>query len=61
MVALLVLWEFRCWRVTQCIMLPLYITSAFPRSRAGADRRDAAIVMIPALTALLVPQKGNNN
>jgi predicted RND superfamily exporter protein len=28
MVALLVLWEFRSWRVTLCIMLPLYITSA---------------------------------
>ncbi|MES2127092.1 MAG: MMPL family transporter [Pseudomonadota bacterium] len=27
-VALLVLWEFRSWRVTLCIMLPLYITSA---------------------------------
>jgi predicted RND superfamily exporter protein len=26
-VALLVLWEFRSWRVTLCIMLPLYITS----------------------------------
>ena len=26
-VALLVLWEFRSWRVTICIMLPLYITS----------------------------------
>ncbi len=27
-VALLVLWEFRSWRVALCIMLPLYITSA---------------------------------
>ncbi|MBV8667187.1 MAG: RND family transporter [Burkholderiaceae bacterium] len=27
-VAILVLWEFRSWRVTLCIMLPLYITSA---------------------------------
>jgi predicted RND superfamily exporter protein len=27
LVALLVLWEFRSWRVTLCIMLPLYITS----------------------------------
>lgn len=27
-VALLVWWEFRSWRVTVCIMLPLYITSA---------------------------------
>ncbi|MRV75501.1 MMPL family transporter [Duganella sp. FT92W] len=27
-VAALVFWEFRCWRVTLCIMLPLYITSA---------------------------------
>ncbi len=27
-VAALVLWEFRSWRVTLCIMLPLYITSA---------------------------------
>ncbi len=26
-VALLVLWEFKSWRVTVCIMLPLYITS----------------------------------
>lgn len=26
-VALLVLWEFKSWRVTLCIMLPLYITS----------------------------------
>lgn len=26
-VALLVLWEFKSWRVTMCIMLPLYITS----------------------------------
>lgn len=26
-VALLVLWEFRSWRVTLCIMIPLYITS----------------------------------
>ncbi len=28
LVALLVLWEFRSWRVMLCIMLPLYITSA---------------------------------
>jgi len=27
-VALLVWWEFRSWRVTVCIMVPLYITSA---------------------------------
>ncbi|MES2148972.1 MAG: MMPL family transporter [Pseudomonadota bacterium] len=27
-VALLVWWEFRSWRITLCIMLPLYITSA---------------------------------
>jgi predicted RND superfamily exporter protein len=27
MVALLVLWEFKSWRVTLCIMTPLYITS----------------------------------
>ncbi|MFI4939876.1 MAG: RND family transporter, partial [Burkholderiales bacterium] len=26
-VAILVLWEFRSWRITLCIMLPLYITS----------------------------------
>lgn len=26
-VALLVLWEFKSWRVTVCIMLPLYVTS----------------------------------
>ncbi len=26
-VALLVLWEFRSWRVTVCLMVPLYITS----------------------------------
>lgn len=26
-VALLVLWEFKSWRVTLCIMLPLYVTS----------------------------------
>jgi len=28
LVALLVLWEFRSWRVMLCIMMPLYITSA---------------------------------
>ncbi|NMG55993.1 efflux RND transporter permease subunit [Aromatoleum aromaticum] len=26
-VALLVLWEFKSWRITVCIMLPLYVTS----------------------------------
>ena len=28
LVALLVLWEFRSWRIMLCIMMPLYITSA---------------------------------
>jgi predicted RND superfamily exporter protein len=48
-VALLVWWEFRSWRVALCIMLPLYITSALCEaimSRLGLGVKVATLPVI---------------
>ena len=48
-VALLVLWEFKSWRVTVCIMIPLYITSVLCEGLMGMLGLGVKVATLPVI------------